>query len=375
MNLKKTSLKNKDQNNGKIIIIVGMQYGSEGKGHVTSYLSPIVSAGIRTGGTNAAHTGYFRNKKFVMRQIPSVWINPTAKLIIGREAIINLDILLKEIEVTNKILPIKKRLYVDSNAFVVTQDQIISEQKTGLDHRIGSTSTICGKGIGAATADKILRKESCLQAKDVKELRPYLADTVDIANTLLDKDHFILLEGTQGSHLSINYGKFPFVTSRDVSATAIAASAGISTHLFDVDVIGVTRSYPIRVAGNSGPFGKDSIEATWDYVSRVSGATKTGDKIIERTTATKNIRRVATFSKTDFLKSVQVNRPTEIALTFADYIDWSVHNKNKLTDKVQNFIDLLEGSGKIPVTLVGTGPNTIIDFDQYRSIMMRKLRY
>ena len=82
---------------GTVTIIVGMQYGSEGKGAITFYLAPGECLGVRSGGANAGHTIYYKNRKFIMRQIPSVWINPSAKLVLSAGAIINLDVLLKKL--------------------------------------------------------------------------------------------------------------------------------------------------------------------------------------------------------------------------------------------------------------------------------------
>lgn len=356
---------------GKVMIVTGMQYGSEGKGAITSYLAPCASMGVRSGAANAGHTIYYDGQKFVMRQIPSVWINPLAKLTIGVGAIISLDILLKEIELLRKYTDIDNRLFIDHRAHVVTQGQILGEQNTDLAKRIGSTSAIAGEGIGMAMAEKVLRSSSCTQAKDVPQLRPYLADTVDVINDCLDHDQMVILEGTQGFGLSLEQGSFPFVTSRDTSAMAIAASVGISTHQFEVDVIGVTRTYPIRVAGNSGPFGKDSKEISWEEVTRKSKSKK---QIKEMTTVTGNVRRIATFSWEDFLKACKVNRPTEIALTFADYVDASIYDKEKISDDVLRFIGRIEERSGVPVNLVKTGPNAIIDFDLYRKNMLRRMK-
>ena len=143
---------------GRITTIVGMQYGSEGKGAITAYLAPGCSMGVRTGAANAGHTIYYQGRKFIMRQIPSVWVNPYAKLIVGRGALISLDILLNEIEQIHKISPIKGRLFIDKYAHVITKEQIRREKKTDLAKRIGSTSAVSGEGIGMAMADKVLRK-------------------------------------------------------------------------------------------------------------------------------------------------------------------------------------------------------------------------
>ena len=357
---------------GRVFVVTGMQYGSEGKGAITEYLSPIVGMGVRSGAANAGHTIYYNGKRFVMRQIPSVWMNQSAKLVIGVGSLISLDILLEEIELLSKFANIRDRLFIDGNAHVITDEQIASEKETDLALRIGSTSASASEGIGIAMADKVLRKASCVQAKDEPRLRSYIADTVDLINTELDRDQFVLVEGTQGLGLSIEHGHFPYTTSRDTSATAIAASVGIATHLFEVDVIGVTRSYPIRVAGNSGPFGADSKEITWKKVAKRAGTKKF---ICEHTTVTGNVRRVATFSWEDFLKACKVNRPTEIALTFADYLDWRCHEKYDISrsNNILKFVGDLEERSGVPVTLIKTGPTTTIDCDGYRAGIIRKI--
>lgn len=360
---------------GRLTMIVGMQYGSEGKGAITSYLAPGCSMAVRTGAANAGHTIYYQGQKFIMRQIPSVWVNPYAKLVIGVGAMISLDILLEEIERIDRILPIKNRLFIDKYAHVITKKQIRREKKTDLAKRIGSTSATSGEGIGMAMADKVLRKKSCLQVKDVPLIAEYLGkdnicDTAEMINEYLDREELVILEGTQGFGLSLEHGEFPYVTSRNTSAAGLAASIGVSPHYFDVQVIGVVRSYPIRVAGNSGSFGEDSKEITWEELTKRAGSEK---PIFEITSVTNKVRRVATFSWSDFEKACEVNRPTEIALTFADYLDASIHETEKISRKVEKFISELEKVGLSQVTLVKTGPKTTIDFDWYRQSILRKI--
>lgn len=354
---------------GEVWIVFGTQLGSEGKGAITNYLAPAVSAGVRSGAANAGHTFYYQGKQ-VMRQIPSVWTNLLAKLIIGRGSLISPDVLLAEIESIEKIMPIRHRLFIDSEAHVITQDQIDRECESDLAKRIGSTSATSREGIGTAAADKALRKESCLQAKNFSPLKDYICDTVDMINTILEDDGIVLIEGTQGHGLSLEHGFFPYTTSRDTCVPALAASVGVSTHEFPVNIIGVTRTYPIRVAGNSGPFGEDCKEISWEQVTQRA---KSPVPIIESTTVTKKIRRVSTFSQQEFLKAVQINRPTEIALTFADYLDSTVYEMEKITNTIEQFLDWLEEIGQVKVGLVKTGPQTTLDFNDYRRNMLRRL--
>lgn len=355
---------------GRAYLVAGMQWGSEGKGSICSYLAPIMSMGIRSGGANAGHTVYYKGRRIVLRQIPSACVNPNAKLAIAIGAIVNAEGLLEEIEALDPILGIKGRLFVDRNAHVITAEHVAREQASGLAERISSCSATMRQGIGATTAAKVMREESCVQAYQVPALRPYLADTVTMINECLEQEAFVLLEGAQGFSLSLEYGQFPKVTSRDTCAMALAASAGIATHEFNTEVIGVTRTLPIRVHGDSGPMGEDAEELTWEQVTKLAGAP---EPIIERTSVTQKIRRVATFSIEEFKRACMVNRPTEIALTFGDYIDWNLHGKRRINGKLGDFIDMVEEIAQCPVTIVNTGPTTTNDLDPYRKNILRRI--
>lgn len=348
-----------------------MQFGSEGKGAFSSYLSPAASAVVRIGAANAGHTVIHKGIPYVMRQIPCGWVNPDATLVIGVSSMISLQVLLDEIAKIESVLPIRHRLKIDGRAHVITQNQIEREALTGLAGRIASTSAKSGLGIGTAMADKVLRSPECRFAQDVPELRPYIADTVEYLNTELDQGGIVIFEGTQGFGLSVDHGQFPYTTSRDTTAQSLIAGCGVNPCGFDVETIGVVRAYPIRVGGDSGPFNHDSKELTWEQIAERSGSTW---DITEKTSVTKTVRRVATFSWEGFKRSCMINRPTEIALTFADHIDASVYEQETLTDKVMNFIDMLEErSGGIPVNLIKTGPHTVIDTNWYRKSMLQKI--
>lgn len=355
---------------GRATAVIGLQYGSEGKGAISEYLAPAASSVVRIGAANAGHTVMYKGNPYVMRQIPCGWINPQATLVIGISAFISLPVLLQEIEMIDSILPIKKRLIVDRHAHVITDKQILDEANIGLAERISSTSAKSALGIGMATADKALRSSSCLMAKDVKELKPYLGDTVDFLNNQLDHDQIVIFEGTQGFGLSVDHGYFPYTTSRDTTAQSLFAGTGVNPYGFGVEVIGVLRALPIRVGGPSGPFDPDSTELTWEQVAVLAGDTR---DITERTSVTKSVRRVASFSMKGIKKACQVNRPTELALTFADHIDASVYEKKVLTPKVEAFIERLEYETGVPVTLIKTGPHTTIDRIWYRQSMLRKI--
>jgi len=305
-----------------------------------------------------------------MRQIPCGWVNPLTKLVIGISSLISLPVLLAEIKLIEAVLPIRHRLFIDAHAHVITENQIEREIGTGLAERISSTSAKSGLGIAMAMTDKILRSPECKMAKDVPELKEYLSDTVQLLNNDLDLDQIIVFEGTQGFGLSIDHGYFPFTTSRDTTAQSLFAGTGVNPYGFDIEVIGVARAYPIRVGGSSGPFDPDSIELDWGEVAKRAGDTR---DISEKTSVTKTVRRVATFSWEGLKRACMINRPTEIALTFADHIDASVYEKESLTSKVEDFITRIEYASGIPVGIIKTGQNTTIDRDWYRGSMLRKI--
>ena len=357
---------------GNAISIVGLQHGSEGKGAVAEYYAWLASIAVRIGASNAGHTVMHDGTPYVMRQIPCGWICPTTKLVLGIAAIISLDVLLAEIETFDAIVPIKHRLFIDSKAHVITNDQIMREAMTGLAERISSTSAKSNLGIGMAMSDKVLRSADCRMAQDVPELQPYMCDTVGLLNKDLADGEIVIFEGTQGFGLSLEHGHFPFVTSRDTTAMAMFAGCGVNPyqHPCKTDIIGVMRAYPIRVGGPSGMFDEGSVELDWEEVARRSGTTR---DITEKTSVTKSIRRVATVSWSGIKKACLVNGVTEIALTFADHIDASVYEREVLTDKVNEFIAKIEFETGLPVTLVKTGPHTTIDLNIDRARMMYKI--
>jgi adenylosuccinate synthase len=191
-------------------------------------------------------------------------------------------------------------------------------------------------------------------ARDCGALQPYLGDVAGITNEIIARGGRVLLEGTQGFGLSLHHGTYPFVTSRDTTAGTLCGDAGVSPSLLD-EIILVVRTYPIRVAGNSGPL---YDEITWQEVTRAAHSPK---PLIERTTVTKNVRRVGRFDLELVKRAVLINPPTQIALTFIDYIDHANAGKrhyDELTATAKRFIAMLERELGIPVTLISTGAHT-----------------
>lgn len=298
---------------------------------------------MRVGAPNAGHTVIVGKHIWKMRQIPVAGlINPDIVLCIGAAGLINLDVLKEEA----KFIPnCWNRLYIDRNTGILEHAHIEQEEKEQMNKNIGSTC----EGVGAALRDKIRRREFTI-AKNM----PGLINIINVSTYLnsLASEKRIMIEGTQGYALSLNHGTYPFVTSRDIIASSLLSDVGLAPSLCD-EVIMVVRTYPIRVAGNSGPMtGK---ELSWDEVAERSGYPV---GLTEQTTVTKRTRRVSEFDMDLVKEATLLNRPTQIALTFIDYIDYNDYGKKRwvdLTHKSRKFIEKLEDTIKVPVTLIKTG--------------------
>jgi adenylosuccinate synthase len=162
-----------------------------------------------------------------------------------------------------------------------------------------------------------------------------------------------LLEGTQGTSLSVHHGPYPFVTSRDTTVAGCLADAGIATSRVRKIVL-VCRTFPIRVGGPSGPM---ALEISYEELAARSKIPIEELKTTEKTTTTKRQRRLAEFDWEQLRRSVLLNGPTDIALTFVDYLD--IKNReafrfDQLTNETLRFIEEVERVSGQPVTLIST---------------------
>lgn len=348
---------------GKLTVLVGGQYGSEGKGAIASYVANDYDVHIRVGSPNAGHTIYWKGAKHVMQSIPCGWINPNAMIVIGRGALLNMKQFMKELVHILQYYPdFLNRLVIDPKAGILSEK--FHEQEGGTEgemhKRIGST----GEGVGPAREARISRDPDNFTLFEQVAEEYGLEDCI-VPNTpklvagMQDSGRNILIEGTQGSGLSLLHSHWPYCTSIDTNAAGIISEVGIAPSRV-TDVIMVVRSYPIRVAGNSGPM---QNEISWEELDRRLGKNITP----EQTTVTHKIRRIAEWDDNLFKQACLLNAPTEIALTFADYIDPAVAevtNPKELmaSKKVVDFL-LEHGlmNGDAGLTLIGTGPSTVVD--------------
>lgn len=340
---------------GKVTAVVGGQYGSEGKGVIVNHIANEYSIHVRTGGPNAGHSFTHQGKVFKMQIIPCGWTNPNAILVLGAGMLLDIEHLQKELEVIRPYAPdIEARLVIDPACMLLEKRH--HEIEGGVDgeihQRIGST----GEGVGAARVARVNRRpEEIRKVSDAIESYPWVKPMVSRVPTsvLLDiwisNGENVLLEGTQGSGLSLIHGPWPYVTSNDTNAAQLCADAGIAPQRV-TDVILVVRSNPIRVAGNSGPLHR---ETSWEAISE-----RLGKKVEEKTTVTLKTRRVGEWDDDLVARSVALNKPTCLALTFADYInpaDEGLTDYHALSTETKSFILYLESFFDVPVGYVGTG--------------------
>ena len=346
--------------NKNISIVIDGQAGSCGKGKISGYLAKKDNFSISTNNwsSNAGHT-YIGNdgRKIVVSHLPMAIVNPNTKLCINAGAIITPEILYREIDEYKDLIGDRK-IYIHPRAMIIQEKHRETEKQ---NIRSGSTF----KGCGAALADKIMRKKDIVLAKEYFENNNKYNDMIEISDTsiMLNKEtDNILIEGAQGQDLDINYGlDYPNVTSRMCSAAQLVADAGLS--IFNVkDIYMIIRPYPIRISNEtnigeniySGDYA-GSKELSWDEVAKRCGYE---GKLEEYTTVTKKKRRVFEMNWDRLKYNVMINKPTQIVLNFAQYIDYKAYkckNYNELPQKVKDFIIKVEEETKVPVTIIGTG--------------------
>lgn len=342
-------------------VIVGGQFGSEGKGHIASYLSREYEILVRVGGPNAGHKVFVTPDPYTHHQLPSGTLrSPDSKLILSPGCVLNADNLLKEVA---ECKVGSDRLSIDPQAMVITKEDIRKEG--GLVKGIGST----GQGVGFATSRRITRRGAGIElAKDIKDLRPFIRETWTILENAFRDGQKVLVEGTQGAGLSLYHGKYPYVTSRDTSVAGCVSEAGIPPSRVR-KVVMVCRTHPIRVespkSSTSGPMG---IEIDWKTISKRSGIPLKQLEDTEKTSTTHRRRRVAEFDWELLRRASALNGPTDIALAFVDYLNSRNEDARRfeqLDAATINFIEELQRVAAAPVSLISTR------FD-FRSIIDRR---
>jgi adenylosuccinate synthase len=276
----------------KAVVVVGAQWGDEGKGKVVDYLASSFDYIARyAGGHNAGHTVIFDNHRYVLQLIPSGILRPEKKAVIGAGTVVDPAALVAEVENLRKSgIEVRGRLFLSNRAHLIfpyhREMDKASEAALGAA-KIGTTS----RGIGPAYEDKMARRgirvcdlldadrfreklERVIKEKDAisratyghpletagildqylelaAHIRGLVADTAVLLNRALDKGESVLFEGAQGTMLDIDQGTYPFVTSSNATSGGVATGLGVApTRL--TGVVGVTKAYTTRVG--AGPF-------------------------------------------------------------------------------------------------------------------------
>lgn len=305
---------------GQIHIVAGGQYGSEAKGHVAAQLHKRhkIHAAVRVGGPNAGHSAVdHTGRVWALRTIPvAAVVDPECELIIASGSEIDQTVLDDEITALEQAgFDITSRLLIDSQATVLEPRHIDHEGAIGLQERTGSTA----KGIGAARAERLMR--TALVADQVLDPDIVYANTGTHLQFMHERGRNILIEGTQGYGLGLHAGFYPFCTSNDCASIDFLAACHFQPHNLTHNWV-VFRTYPIRVAGNSGPM---VAETDWETLEALSG----GHIKPERTTVTKKVRRVGKWDPVLAGDAIDANGGAKYpnlhcVLTFVDYLDPSL---------------------------------------------------
>ncbi|MDE1826352.1 Adenylosuccinate synthetase [Candidatus Nitrosotalea sp. TS] len=326
-------------------VIVGGFYGDEGKGKIVSYLAmkdnPVIA--VRGGvGPNAGHTIEHEGKKYKVRMLPSAFLNPNTRLLVGPGVVLSLEVLLKEISEFGT----QDRSFVDYQCGIIDDSHRTADSQGRLKESIGSTGT----GTGPANADRAMR--TLKLAKEIDSLALYLDDIPNAVNFALERKEQVIVEGTQGTFLSLWHGTYPYVTSKDVTASGICADVGIGPKSVD-EVVIVFKSFVTRVG--EGPLKNEispeqAVAKGWQEVGTVTGRQ----------------RRAAEFDFELAKRSIMLNSATQIAITKLDVVYPECAHMQSFSDlssPAKYFIKTIEDKLKVPVTLIGTGPevNDTID--------------
>ncbi|MCW5953289.1 MAG: adenylosuccinate synthase [Propionibacteriaceae bacterium] len=331
------------------IVVVGAQWGDEGKGKATDQLGDRVDYTVRySGGNNAGHTIVVDGEKYALHLLPSGILNANSTPVIGNGVVIDLDVLCEELDgLTARGVDVSK-LLISANAHLITPYHKVLDKVTERflgNRRIGTT----GRGIGPAYSDKINRLgirvqdlldppilrqkvEAALEQKNhllvkvynrraidpaevadgllvhADRIRPMITDVSRVLNDALDAGKVVLFEGAQAHHLDVDHGTYPYVTSSNPIAAGACIGAGVGPTRIE-RTVGIAKAYTTRVG--EGPFPTELLDADGDRL-RADGA--------EFGTTTGRPRRCGWFDALVVEAAVNANAFTDIFLTKLDIL-------------------------------------------------------
>jgi adenylosuccinate synthase len=395
-------------------VMVGTQWGDEGKGKFTDYLAKEASMVVRyQGGHNAGHTLVVDGEVFKLQLVPSGVLYPWVTPVIGNGVVVDPAVLIDEMDMLEAKGIDARKLRLSGNAHLIMpyhqELDRVTERYLG-KNKLGTTK----RGIGPTYADKALRVGLRVQdlldpkifrekldlvlrekngvltkvynrlpmdAKEISErylgmvprLAPMIDDTVYLVHEALDAQQWVLFEGAQATYLDLDHGTYPYVTSSNPTAGGACVGTGIGP-LYLTRIVGITKAYTTRVG--SGPFPTELLDETGDRLVEIGH---------EFGTVTGRRRRTGWLDCVMLRKAVRINSLTEIALTKLDVLDtfaeikvcteydadghpvyavldgWmcdisAVRSRSGLPPRAAEFVALVESEVGVPVRIVGTGP-------------------
>ncbi len=321
-------------------ILVGGFYGDEGKGKIASYLALAdkPSIAVRTGGTNAGHTVVADGKTFKLRTLPAAFVNKDTILAISPGAVINRNILFKEMDETGS----KERIFIDPHTAVITDQEIKDEEiDTLLAGTVGSTK----QGVGSAESKRVLRRLKL--AESYPDLSRYIKNVPELAVNALEKNKKVFVEGTQGHMISLYHGAYPYVTSRNTTASGILSEVGVGPKYVG-NVMVIFKSFITRVG--AGPLQRELPE---EAIRK---------EFEERGTVTGRKRRVAPFDKNLAREVIRINSANQVAITKLDSMFKDAYKKRRYEDlpfEAKRWIETVENALRVPIALIGTGEDAL----------------
>ena len=335
----------------KSVVVLGTQWGDEGKGKIVDLLTDQASVAVRfQGGHNAGHTLVINGEKTVLHLLPSGILRESVMCVIGNGVVLSLDALVKEITaLEDKQIFVRDRLRISGACPLILPSHIALDQARELKKGEGKIGTT-GRGIGPAYEDKVGRRGIRLAetlneerfAEKLKELteyhnfmlenyygvepvdfettlvsqlalarnlRPLIDDTIELLHSRRKAGADILFEGAQGSLLDIDHGTYPFVTSSNTTAGGTATGSGYGPLYLDY-VLGITKAYTTRVG--SGPFPTELFDEVGAHLASVGH---------EKGATTGRDRRCGWFDASAVRFAVRINSVSGICLTKLDVLD------------------------------------------------------
>jgi adenylosuccinate synthase len=336
---------------GKNVVVLGTQWGDEGKGKIVDLLTDQAAAVVRfQGGHNAGHTLVIDGEKTVLHLIPSGILRENVECLIGNGVVVAPDALLREIvKLEEKGVPVRERLRISPACTLILPYHVALDQAREVSRSEGKIGTT-GRGIGPAYEDKVARRglrigdlfnaeRFAVKLREVLEqhnfmlehfykvepvdyqktldealsyvdmLKPLMTDVTARLHTLRKQGARIMFEGAQGSLLDIDHGTYPYVTSSSTTAGGTATGSGFGPLYLDY-ILGITKAYTTRVG--SGPFPTELFDETGAYLA---------EKGHEFGSTTGRARRCGWFDAVILRRTSEINSISGICLTKLDVLD------------------------------------------------------